>query len=167
MYLNLNVSLHLEILLTSSVMGCISVCMPNKFIYVEVQGPHCTFFPRLLSTFSFWAKATHKAQSSYPGLLWMANELQQPAHLYFPQSWVADAPRHTQLSLHWFKGSKFSFLHLESRKFNNWVLSLKNKIFKWFRNLLEGRYCKVMKYVCNSQLTTCGINLGFQEWEHG
>lgn len=167
MYLNLNVSLHFEILLTSSVMGCICVCMRSKFIYVEVQGLHCTFFQDYSPDLVFEPRSLAKPKVHTLGFSgWTMSSSNLPISTS-PKAGVAGTPRHTQLSLHWFEGSKFSFLHLESRQFNNWALSLKNMILKWFRNLLEGRYCKVMKYVCNSQLTTCGINLGFHEWDHG
>lgn len=149
-YLNLNVSLHLEILLTSSVMGCICVYMCSKFIYVEVQGLHCTFFQDYSPPLVFEPSSLMKPKVHTLGVSgWPMSSGNLPISTS-PNAGGAGTYGHAQLSLHWFKGSKFSSLHLESKHFNNWAISLKNKILKWFRNLLEGRYRKVMKYVHNS-----------------
>lgn len=126
------------------------ICAASSYMWRSKVGLHCTFFQDYFPPLVFEPRSLMKPKVHTLGISgWPMSSGNLPISTS-PNAGGAGTYHHTQLSLHWFKGSKFSSLHLESKHFNNWALSLKNKILKWFRNLLEGRYRKVMKYVHNS-----------------
>lgn len=73
-----------------------SVCeLCGRGPHVYMQLPTCGWrskvynedFPPIPLHLWFLSRVTHEVWTSHVGLLWMASELQESAHLYFSQSW--------------------------------------------------------------------------------